>query len=190
MKKVEELALVVGEKYGRPLYTKNPSIPDKSDISRIRKTEIGDAIKGAIINEETGEVTGYGGATFWESEEIDNERFVKLFVGGMAGAKNLTKAGLTVFGEVYEQIQNNPNTDEVKLHSALSSISRHTFLRGVRELLDSEFIYRTPIDGIFFVNVRYIFNGDRLNFVKMYHRKKKTKIQELEDKGQLRLGDV
>jgi hypothetical protein len=37
--------------------------------------------------------------------------------------------------------------------------------------LDKEFLFRSPEDGTFFVNIRYMFNGDRLAFVKAYHLK-------------------
>jgi hypothetical protein len=35
-------------------------------------------------------------------------------------------------------------------------------------LLDREFLLRSTADGVFFVNIRYMFNGDRLAFVKAY----------------------
>lgn len=34
------------------------------------------------------------------------------------------------------------------------------------------FLFRSPSSGVFFVNIRYMFNGDRLAFVKGYQRKK------------------
>lgn len=46
-----------------------------------------------------------------------------------------------------------------------------TYRRGLRELLEKEFLYLTPYQGLFFVNIRYMFNGDRLAFVKGYQRK-------------------
>jgi hypothetical protein len=41
----------------------------------------------------------------------------------------------------------------------------------LRELLDKEFLYRSPADETVFINIRYMFNGDRLAFVKAYHLK-------------------
>jgi hypothetical protein len=38
----------------------------------------------------------------------------------------------------------------------------------LRELLEKEFLFRSPYDGTFFVNIRFMFNGDRLAFVKGY----------------------
>ena len=31
--------------------------------------------------------------------------------------------------------------------------------------------FRSPSDGVFFVNIRFMFNGDRLAFVRSYHLK-------------------
>ncbi|MGN6727614.1 MAG: hypothetical protein ACTHLZ_16975, partial [Tepidisphaeraceae bacterium] len=39
--------------------------------------------------------------------------------------------------------------------------------------------YRSPSDGVFFVNIRFMFNGDRLAFVKSYHLKGAAHQQEL-----------
>jgi hypothetical protein len=56
--------------------------------------------------------------------------------------------------------------------SAKSCLNDRTYLRGLRELLQKEFLYRSPEDvGTFFVNIRFMFKGDRLAFVKAYHLK-------------------
>ncbi len=38
--------------------------------------------------------------------------------------------------------------------------------------MEKEFLFRSPYDGTFFVNIRFMFNGDRLAFVKGYKLKK------------------
>ncbi len=73
-------------------------------------------------------------------------------------------------------VRENPNTDEVKLNlyaasEQIKGITERTYQRGLRELLDKQFLYRSPYDDVFFVNIRYMFNGDRLAFVKAYHLK-------------------
>ena len=50
-------------------------------------------------------------------------------------------------------------------------MKKTTYYEGLRELLEKEFIFRTPYDGMFFVNIRFMFNGDRLAFVKGYKLK-------------------
>jgi hypothetical protein len=46
-----------------------------------------------------------------------------------------------------------------------------SFYRGLLEFLDRGFLFRTPWEGTYFINVCYLFNGDRLAFVKGYQRK-------------------
>ena len=53
----------------------------------------------------------------------------------------------------------------------ISGMKKTTYYDGLRELLKKEFLFRSPWDGVFFVNIRYMFNGDRLAFVKAYHMK-------------------
>jgi len=167
---------ILGEKRGVPVYATNPSVPGKDEISRPRRAQIGNDQKGLIINEGTGEILGTGGALVYEWEEVDKERFVKLFLAGIKQAAGLSKAGLAIFEAVYNLVRENPNTDEVKLNlyaasEQIKGITERTYQRGLRELLDKQFLYRSPYDDVFFVNIRYMFNGDRLAFVKAYHLK-------------------
>lgn len=164
--------LVVRTKMGIPVYTSNPSVPPAEAIGQYRKAKIGTDKRGLIINEGTGEILSCGGAVVYEWEEVDKERFVKLFLAGVKQAAGLSKAGILVFEKVYNQMRDNPNSDKIMLgvhDPAVSDIPRATYYRGLRELLEKEFLYRSPWDGTFFVNIRYMFNGDRLAFVKAYH---------------------
>jgi hypothetical protein len=118
---------------------------------------------------------------FYEYEEVDSERFIKLFRKGVKQTTGMSKAGLLIFDLVCESVQNNPNSDEVKLSfwaasEKIPELSDRTYRRGLRELLDLEFLYRSPTEGVFFVNIRYLFNGDRLAFVQGYRIKKDVKV--------------
>jgi hypothetical protein len=50
-------------------------------------------------------------------------------------------------------------------------MKKTAYYNGLREMLDKEFLFRSPYDGTFFVNIRFLFNGDRLAFVKGYRLK-------------------
>jgi hypothetical protein len=50
-------------------------------------------------------------------------------------------------------------------------MKKTAYYSGLRELLEKEFLFRSPFDGTFFVNIRFMFNGDRLAFVKGYRLK-------------------
>jgi len=124
----------------------------------------------------------------YEFEEVDKERFVKLFLDGVRKTAGLSSTGLTIFELIYNQVRENPNSDEIKMsymvaQSGLPDIAERTYRRGLRELLDKELIFRSPVDGVFFVNIRCMFNGDRLAFVKAYHLKGSSYQAELQLEG-------
>ena len=135
-----------------------------------------------IVDNSTGEIKGIGGMGFWWDEEVDSSRFVKLFLDGIKQAAGLSKTGIQVFELVYHEMRANPGSDEIKLNQYVAKdhdISDRTYQRGVRELLEKEFLFRSPSDGVFFVNIRFMFNGDRLAFVKSYHLKGSPRQEEL-----------
>jgi hypothetical protein len=54
-------------------------------------------VKGLVVDNGSGEILRHGGAMVSEWEEVDKERFVKLYLAGLKQAVRLTKAGLAVF---------------------------------------------------------------------------------------------
>lgn len=162
----------VDERYGVPVYQTNPSIPSESEIKRNKRAQIGTETKGLVVDTGSGEILGHGGAIAYEWEEVDKERFVKLYLAGLKQAAGLSKAGLAVFETVYKQVRERPGQDTVPLDSYSSTLHPVTYRRGLRELLEKEFLFRSPNPGLFFVNIRFMFNGDRLAFVKGYKLKK------------------
>lgn len=163
---------VVAERRGVPIYRTNPSIPSEAEIKRSKRAQIGTAAKGLVVDSGTGEILGHGGAIAYEWEEVDKERFVKLYLAGLKQASGLTKAGLAVFELVYNKVRENPGKDLVPLDSLSSGLEERTYQRGLRELFEKEFLFRSTNPGLFFVNIRFMFNGDRLAFVRGYKLKK------------------
>ena len=100
----------------------------------------------------------------YEFEEVDKERFVKLFLDGVRKTAGLSSNSPTNFQSIYNQVRENPNSDEIKMsfmvaQDRLPNIAERTYRRGVRELLDKEVIFRSPVEGVFSVNIRCMFNG-------------------------------
>jgi hypothetical protein len=162
----------VDARYGVPVYQSNPSIPSESEIKRSKRAQIGTDMRGLVVDSGSGEILGHGGAIAYEWEEVDKERFVKLYLAGLKQAAGLSKAGLAVFETVYKQVRERPGQDTVPLDSYSSNLHPVTYRRGLRELLEKEFLFRSPNPGLFFVNIRFMFNGDRLAFVKGYKLRK------------------
>jgi hypothetical protein len=173
----------ISTKRGFPVYRTNPSVPSSNTLpTRSKRFHVPGGKASMIVDNSTGEIKGIGGMGFWWDEEVDSSRFVKLFLDGIKQAAGLSKTGIQVFELVYHQMRANPGSDEIKLNQYVAKdhgISDRTYQRGVRELLEKEFLYRSPSDGVFFVNIRFMFNGDRLAFVKSYHLKGSPRQEEL-----------
>jgi hypothetical protein len=171
-KEVQSPTNVLTEKRGVPIYTSNPSVPTADEIRKPKRTRLGNDIRGLVVDNGSGEVLGHGGAMVYEWEEVDKERFVKLYLAGLKQAAGLSKAGLAVFELVYQQLQSKPGQDTITLSLLTAGMKKTAYYNGLRELLEKNFLFRSPYDGTFFVNIRFMFNGDRLAFVKGYKLRK------------------
>jgi hypothetical protein len=160
---------------GVVLHKSNPFMVDMQTKTRRITNKRGDMM---LVNSETGEVqTNIAG--FWESEEVDSTKFVKLFVQGVKALKELTGAGTKVFEVLYLRVQENIGKDQVfmafaAVDQALTPMSNPTYDRGMRELIEKGFIAATPSQGIYWLNPSFVWNGDRLAFVKEYRKKSTT----------------
>ena len=173
----------VAMKRGLPVYRVNPSIPPADGLeTRQRRFEVPGGKAAVIVDHSTGEIQGFGGVGFWWQEEVDASRFVKLFLDGIKQACGLSKTGMQVFELVYHRMREAPGNDKIELSQYLAQdrgLSVRSFRRGLRELLEKEFLYRSTSDGLFFVNIRFMFNGDRLAFVRTFHLKERAQQAEL-----------
>lgn len=155
----------------------NPFLQPVADktATRIRKVSDNSGEKMMVVSRETGELVGASG--FWHTQEVDRTQFVKLYINGVKAFKELTGAGTRVFELLYVQMQQNIGKDIIMLVFAdvnqdINPIGRATFFRGIRELIDKGFIAETVQSGRYFVNPDYVWNGDRLAFVKEFRVKK------------------
>jgi hypothetical protein len=155
------------QKHGQPVYFENPSIVAPGEIAK-RRPVAADQKRGVLVDGDTGSIIGPGAAVMYEFEEVDKERFVKLYLAGLKQAVGMSRPGMALFEHIYNQLRDKKEQDTVALASATSGMSSSAFSRGLRELVDREFIFRSPNPGLFWVNIRYMFNGDRLAFVKGY----------------------
>lgn len=170
-KESSESPVTVGKK-ALPEYESNPSLPVASEQTKIgtRRLTNKTGDKCMIVSEQTGEVIAPAG--FHEIIEVDRTQFVKLYVGGVAAFNELSAAGARVFRLVYNYVAKNPNTDSIYLHyKDAKSMARATFDRGLVELLNKQILYKSTRPNLFFLNINYIFNGDRLAIVKEYRYK-------------------
>jgi hypothetical protein len=126
----------------------------------------------------TGQVVAQGAFAFVEEKEVDSQEFVKVYLDGIRQYGQLSKAGALLFEFVYREISGHKakDKDTVTLNYPLAlmwkpDLARATFFRGMKELLEKGFLYRSMGADNYFVNVRFMFNGDRMVLVKSYRRK-------------------
>ena len=166
---------------GVKLHTENPFLGDaksntKSGMRRITNNKDGGQM--LMVNSGSGEIVGPAG--FWHAQEVDRTQFVKLFVNGVKAFKQLTGAGTKVFELLYLEIQKQVGKDRVYLSFSavlqdITPMSEATYSRGMRELIEKSFIAPSMLQGWYFINPDYLWNGDRLAFVKEYRMKPEGK---------------
>ena len=115
-------------------------------------------------------------AGFWHAEEVDSAKFIKLYVNGVKAFKDLKGPGTKVFELLYLEMQRSIATDRVfmsfsAVNQDVSPISMATYKRGMAELIAKEFLAPTPVQGWYWLNPDFVFNGDRLAFVREYRKK-------------------
>lgn len=164
------------------LHAENPFMAGANVATKTRRVtnKRGDMM---LVSKGDGEIVSQI-AGFWEAEEVDSTKFLKLFVNGVRALAELKNPGARVFELLYIEMQNNIGKDQVFLSYAglnevqQKSISRSTFARGLAELIDKKFIAAMPAPSKYWVNPDFIWNGDRLAFVKEYRKSSSKKAIE------------
>ena len=189
---------VVRSKRGELRHATNPFISSAADNTRQGTKRLSNkAGDKFMIVSEYGEVMANTG--FHEIVEVDKTQFVKLYINGVKAFQGLKAAGGKVFEIIYRSVQEVPGTDRIFLHfmeieQDITPISESTFYRGMTELIKAGFLAESTTPGMYYLNIDYLFNGNRLAFVKEYRIRGSQPATgdaayraELEAKGQLRM---
>jgi hypothetical protein len=163
---------------GKTRHKTNPFIPEINQSTKVRRVVDKKGEKLWVMSSETGQVHTQAG--FWYAQEVDKTQFVKLYINGVRQFKELTSSGTKVFEVLYSVIRANIGRDRIYINyqhvdQELNPMSEATFYRGMKELVEKDFIAECTDTCFYFVNPDYIWNGDRLAFVKEY-RIKQNKI--------------
>lgn len=163
------------QRRGKSLYEVNPFLSNAVANTKQggRRISNKDGNRMMVVSESTGEVIAPAG--FWQYEEVDKTQFVKLYVNGVKAFKGLTNAGTKVFEVLYLEIQKNIGKDKIymgysQLDHDITPMSEATFNRGMKELVEKAFLAAMPAISWYWLNPDFIWNGDRLAFVKEYRK--------------------
>ena len=162
---------------GIALYEENPFISTAIVETKTRRitNKKGDMM---VVGRESGEIVAPI-AGFWQAEEVDSTKFVKLYINGVKAFKELTGAGTKVFEVLYLEVQKGISQDRIYMNfgivnQSISPMGLATYKRGMNELITKGFLAATTLQSWYWLNPDYMWNGDRLAFVKEY-RKATTK---------------
>ncbi len=181
---------------GLPRHATNPSITTAAGTQKVGVKRISgkDGMSLIVSDGNTGEVIAPVG--FHQKVPVDRTQFVKMYIQGIRALQGLSLSGTRVFELIFEAIQENPGTDRILLHFMDSfddgkpRIPKTTFHRGLKELLDKEFIYESTVANSYWINITYMFNGDRFAFIKEYYIEETPKPKKAVKVADDRQGDL
>jgi hypothetical protein len=154
------------------LYRSNPFL--EAGLVKARMKRITNKRGDMMVMQDSGEIVAPV-AGFWHAEEVDTAKFIKLYVNGVKAFKDLKGPGTKVFELLYLEMQRNIATDRVfmsfsAVDQTMNPVSMATYKRGMAELIAKGFLAPTPVQGWYWLNPDFVFNGDRLAFVRQYRR--------------------
>jgi hypothetical protein len=153
-------------RYGHLIYEVNPSLSSEflvNDNSRLAALSTDD-------DQNTQAPNDLGMAT-----ALDREKCVKFYTKGILKYSQLSKPGVKLFEFIYEQLshQDFQNKDLISLNYVLAKkwcpiLNRRTYSRGIADLLEKEFLFRSMVHDLYFINVQFVFNGNRVALARSY----------------------
>lgn len=167
------------KKYGAERHAQNPFYTPE-DARRMATSSVRGVVKKnargvTTVESATGIVLGEDEMVFAEQIEVDSARFIKLYAGSMKEFLSLDESARKVLEILVEEVEKHPNQDTVMLLHELhgvGKISDRTFRAGVSNLIKNNVIARHVAGGMFFINPKLMFNGNRMRFMREVVRKK------------------
>lgn len=178
VKEEEEEEQTINLRSNESKHETNPFIEDTSGMTLDIKTRKKKTIvmgNEDVVYVESGEVKNSGGHFLYRTQEVDEEKFAKVYIGGMAQLYGLTKSGIKAFHYIISELK--PNNDKVYIYLPdLLKFSQWTSnkqgYQALKELVKAGIIALSTRPGYWFINPAIVFNGDRLLFVQEYKKKK------------------
>jgi hypothetical protein len=136
--------------------------------------------------------------------QVDESQFLKVYTKNIKAIFDLKPSTQKILQYLMQSLQKTPNAEGVYLSWFRAeeyfseedvSMSRTSFHRAMKELLQKGFIAESLDPNMFWFNPNLFFNGNRMTFVNEYRKVKSGKLKEdsnieiLEKKGQKRLID-
>lgn len=132
------------------------------------------------VDTQTGQVNGSIDIMFAQKEEVDTERFTKLYVNNLKFLFDLRPSDIRVLTYIMSILKPGRDTIILSIKDCMeyAGIGAHSTIRfAIGNLLKSKILAKTPFPNTYFINPKFIFNGDRMILVRDITRKKETQRQ-------------
>jgi len=104
-----------------------------------------------------------------EYTHVDTAPYTKLFNEALPSIKDLTVPGLKVWCYILANLKPNKDYVLIKEKSCMAYCGydgKSNYYKGLANLLEKNIIYRmTGSESVYFINVNFIFNGDRKKLI-------------------------
>ncbi|HDR8921941.1 hypothetical protein ACIPLR_17150 [Herbaspirillum huttiense] len=126
---------------------------------------------------------------FISKKVVDKDQFIKIYIHSLPVLSDLKNSTKILFQYILMSLSEEVGKDRLyisyKDYQARSSknpmymkISQPTFSRCLNELLGLGILFKSSLANIYFINIAYIFNGDRLRFITEYQLKGSERLSE------------
>jgi len=176
----DELTTGPSRKKGIQTYKDNPfweSTEVKVGAKRI-------SVAGGMHISDEGESIAHSGVHV--VREVDENEFMKVYTKNIKSIFDLKPSTQRVLQYLLTELQKTPNADAVYLawigaeeyfSEQDLNVSRSSFQRSMKELLNKGFLAESTKPSMFWFNPNLFFNGNRMSFVHEY-RKKGLPVQD------------
>lgn len=139
-------------------------------------------VAGGMHVSDDGEAVTHSGIHIIES--VDKDKFVKIYTQNVKAIFDLKPTTQRVLQYLITELQKTPNADAIYLawigaeeyfSEQDVNVSRASFHRAMKELLDRGFIAESTKPNMYWFNPNLFFNGDRMTFIREYQLKSKPK---------------
>lgn len=120
---------------------------------------------------------------FVAKKVVDKDEFIKIYVYSLPKLAELKNSTKILFQYILVSVNEEIGKDTIYIsfkdyqgkadkNPIYPKISQPTFSRCLNELLQLGIVYKSELANMYFINISYVFNGDRLRFITEYQLKK------------------
>lgn len=115
-------------------------------------------------------------------ELADDKQFIKVFISANSVLSNLKNSSKLVFEYIFKCLQDSSSFNKTEIevnfkhytrfcrYNKIKSLCEKSFYLARKQLIELDIIDETEEKGIFFFNLNYFFNGNRITVITEYVR--------------------